>query len=669
MPHLNSQTFLARKRPPRVQIEYEVELYGAEKNIQLPFVVGVMADLSGKPEEPLLPVYDRKFLEIDADNFDERLKAMKPRVAFRVSNTLTGAGELLVDIIFENMDDFSPAAVAQKVKPLNILLSLRTQLSNLLAYIDGKPALADLITKALHDPTLLQSLASALRRENGASQEAKPAEAESQARCQSEGDNTDVSEFVSLLRKEVEPRSDRTQKAIELAIGTLAEAVLSNSDLVCEVPDKTIEAIIAEFDFQLTRQVNLIMHYEEFLTLESAWRGLRYLVDNTETDEMLKIRVMNISKKELGKTLKKFKGIAWDQSPMFKKLYEEEYGTFGGEPYGCLIGDYHFDHSPSDVELLGEIAIISAVSYTPFISGVAPSVLNMESWSELANPRDLTKIFQTPDYAAWRSLRESEDSNYLALALPSFLGRLPYGAKTVSVMEFDFEEDQGADRSLYCWVNSAYALAVNITRAFKLYGWCARILGFESGGAIEDLLVHMFPTDDGGIDTIGPTEITVTDRRALELARIGFMAFMQRKNTHIAAFIEAKSLHEPALYDDPDATRNAELSTRLPYILATCRFAHYLKCITRDKRYLFKDRTHGEAWLNQWINRYVEPDPLATELQKARRPLAGAEIVLEEVGENAGYYRAKFYLHPRYQLEGLTASQCLISMLPSPLIT
>lgn len=249
---------------------------------------------------------------------------------------------------------------------------------------------------------------------------------------------------------------------------------------------KSIQSIIASLDQKITEQLNLVLHHPDFQKLEGAWRGLHYLVNNTETDEMLKIKVLNISKNELGKTLKKFKGTAWDQSPLFKKLYEEEYGTFGGEPFGCLVGDYHFDHSPQDVELLGEMAKISASAHTPFISGVAPSVLQMESWSELANPRDLTKIFQTPEYAAWRSLRESEDSRYIGLAMPRFLSRLPYGSKTDPVEEFDFEEDtSGADSSKYTWSNAAYAMAVNINRSFKYYGWCSQIRGVESGGAVE----------------------------------------------------------------------------------------------------------------------------------------------------------------------------------------
>lgn len=475
------------------------------------------------------------------------------------------------------------------------------------------------------------------------------------------------SDFSALLNQEFKPKSDRAKEEVENAVHTLAEYVLKDTAVVSDDALNSISAIIAEIDKKLTEQVNLVIHHEDFQKLEGAWRGLHYMVNNTETDEQLKIRVMNISKKDLGKTLKKFKGTAWDQSPLFKKLYEEEYGQFGGEPFGCLVGDYHFDHSPQDVELLTQISQISAASHAPFITGLAPTTLQMDSWSELANPRDLTKIFSTPEYASWRSLRESDDSKYLGLAMPRFLSRLPYGSATDPVEEFDFEEDtESADSSKYTWSNAAYAMATNINRSFKLYGWCSRIRGIESGGAVENLPVHSFPTDDGGVDMKCPTEIAISDRREAELAKSGFMPLIHKKNSDFAAFIGAQSLHKPAEYDDPDATANANLAARLPYLFSTCRFAHYLKCIVRDKVGSFKERQDMEAWLNTWISQYVLSNPaVASEKDKARRPLAGAEVVVEEVEGNPGYYQSKFFLRPHYQLEGLTVSLRLTSKLPS----
>jgi type VI secretion system protein ImpC len=484
---------------------------------------------------------------------------------------------------------------------------------------------------------------------------------------QAEGLLLEGNEFSQLLQKEFKPKTDEAKSAVAQAVKTLAAQALEQTQLIGSDVVRSIEAIIAEIDQKLTEQINLILHKEDFQKLEGAWRGLHYLVNNTETDEMLKIRVMNISKGELGKTLKRYKGTAWDQSPLFKKVYEEEYGSFGGEPFGCLVGDYHFDHTPPDVELLGEMSKVAAAGHTPFIAGGSPTAMQMGSWQELANPRDLTKIFTTPEYAAWRSLRESDDARYLGLAMPRFLARLPYGAKTSPVDEFDFEEDTGAaDHSKYTWANSAYAMAVNITRSFKLYGWCSRIRGIESGGSVEGLPTHTFPTDDGGVDMKCPTEIAITDRREAELAKNGLMPLIHRKNSDFAAFIGAQSLHKPAEYDDPDATANANLGARLPYLFACCRFAHYLKCIVRDKIGSFKERADMQRWLQDWIMKYVDGDPAhSSETTKAQKPLAAAEVQVEEIEGNPGYYSAKFFLRPHYQLEGLTVSLRLVSKLPS----
>ncbi|MEM1185701.1 MAG: type VI secretion system contractile sheath large subunit [Planctomycetota bacterium] len=485
--------------------------------------------------------------------------------------------------------------------------------------------------------------------------------------AQAAGESFQEGEFASLLEQNFKPKSDSQKDAIESGVRTLAEQALASANLVSDDAVKSIEAMIAELDRKLSEQVNLILHNADFQSIEGTWRGLHHLVSNTETDETLKIRVLNISKKEVGKTLKKFKGAAWDQSPLFKKIYEEEFGTPGGEPYGCLMGDFFFDHSPPDVEILSGMSQIAAAAHAPFITGTSPAVMNMESWQDLSNPRDLTKIFGTAEYASWRSLRESEDSKYLGLCMPRTLARLPYGAKTAPVEEFAFEEDtDGSDHGKYSWSNAAYSMAVNINKAHKSYGWCSRIRGVESGGMVEGLPVHTFPTDDGGVDMKCPTEIAITDRREAELAKNGFMPLSHWKNTDFAVFVGAQSLHNPAEFDDPDATANAQLGARLPYLFSTCRFAHYLKCIVRDKVGSFKERADMERWLNGWIQQYVEPDPAnASEEAKARRPLAAAEVNVQEVEGNPGYYSSQFYLRPHYQLEGLSVSLRLVSKLPS----
>lgn len=491
-------------------------------------------------------------------------------------------------------------------------------------------------------------------------------DAEQATGAQAAGETLETSDFANLLQKEFKPRNERMAEEVESAVGVMASHALENTELVSDDTMKTLRAMIAKIDEKLTEQLNHVLHHEEFQELEGRWRGLHYLVNNTESDTTLKIRVLNISKKELHKTLKWYKGAAWDQSPIFKRLYEDEYGMFGGEPYGCVVGDYYFDNGPQDVELLGEMAKVGAAAHVPFISAADPGMFLMDSWQELSNPRDIGSLFSTPQHAGFRSLRDSEESRYLGLTMPRFLARLPYGEDN-PVEEFDFLEDTaGADSNKFCWANSAYAMGVNINRSFKMYGWCSRIRGVESGGAVHGLPTHTFPTDDGGVDMKCPTEVAISERREAELAKAGFMPLLHKKNTDFAAFIGAQSLHKPVVYDDPDASANANLAARLPYLFATCRFAHYLKAIVRDKVGSFKERKDMQLWLHKWIMQYVHGDPAhASDNDKARKPLAGAEVVVEDVEGNPGYYSAKFFLRPHYQLEGLTVSLRLVSKLPS----
>ena len=474
-----------------------------------------------------------------------------------------------------------------------------------------------------------------------------------------------ISDFETMLAQEFKPRTDERKTAVEAAVRTLAAQALASTHLISGDSVRAIEAIIAQIDKKLTEQVNKIIHHEDFKSLEGSWRGLHHLVFNTETDETLKIRVLNISKKDLGKTIKNFPGALWDQGPLFKKLYEEEFGTPNGEPYGCLVGDYQFDHTPPDVAILSGMAKISAAGHCPFFAAAAPTVMNMDSWQELANPRDLTKIFSSPEYAPWQALRNSDDARYLGLCMPRYLARVPYGAKTNPVESFSFEEEtEGGSHDNYVWSNAAFAMATNVARAFKLYGWCASIRGPENGGMVEGLPCHTFPTDDGGVDMKCPTEIAITDRREAELAKNGFIPLSHWKNTDYAVFMGAQSLQKPAEYDDPDATANANISARLPYLFAVSRFAHYLKTMVRDKIGSFKERDDMEKWLNTWIKKYTV-NSSASEVMKAKYPLAEAEVKVMEVPGNPGYYTSQFWLRPHYQLEGMTVSLRLVSKLPS----
>ena len=473
--------------------------------------------------------------------------------------------------------------------------------------------------------------------------------------------------FRVALKKELRPKDQAAEARIEAAVDTLSRQALESASLVSADVVKTIQAIIGQLDRKLGEQIDQILHHPDFQKLEGTWRGLQHLVTTTETDELLEIKVLHLTKDELAKSLERFEGTAWDQSPLFKKIYTAEYSTLGGHPYGCLVGDYTFDNGPRDVRMLRNIAKVAAAAHAPFIAGAAPSLFNMESWQELMNPRDLAKITATPDYASWNALRQSEDSRYICLAMPRVLARLPYGAKTMPVDGFAFEEaTDGSDHHRYAWMNAAWAMAANINRSFKLFGWCSRIRGVEAGGAVTELPVHSFPTVDGGVASMCPTEIAIDDRREAELAKLGLMPLLHKKNTDVAVFIGAQSLQKPIEYTDPHATANANLSARLPYLFAVCRFAHYLKAIARDKVGSFKERDDMQRWLQDWINLYVDGNPeFSSEIVKSQKPLRAAEVVVEDVEGNPGYYTARFYLRPHYQLEGLTASLRLVTRLPS----
>lgn len=454
-------------------------------------------------------------------------------------------------------------------------------------------------------------------------------------------------------------------EALLPAIQTLRTLTAPRPDLTRIPPRMAMERLRAEIDDALATQVNAILHHPEFQALEAAWRGLHFLVRRTDSDTLLKIRLLDIGKRELARTLRKFRGTAWDQSPLFRKIYEEEYGQFGGEPFGILVGDYLFDHHPEDVQLLADIAKIAAAAHAPFLAGAAPSLMQMETWRELANPRDLTRIFQTPEYAVWRAMRTDEDTRYIGLCMPHILARLPYGPGTDPQDDWAFSEHaDGADTTRFLWINAAYALAANITRAFALYGWCTRIRGIDGGGVVDGLVSHTFPSADGDMDRRCITEVSLSERREAELSRAGLIPLLHRKNTDLAVFVSAQSLQMPAQYADPDATANAVLSARLPYLLACCRFAQYLKCMVRDKVGSTMSRTQIADWLQNWLLDYIDGSPTtSSEEWKAAHPLAAAEVVIEERDGAPGQYEARFFLRPHYQLEGMSVTMRLVSRL------
>ena len=474
-----------------------------------------------------------------------------------------------------------------------------------------------------------------------------------------------LDQITSMMPRAVEkPRRDEL-------IRSLVEESLKGTVAFDKSITKTINRAIASIDTTMSQQLAAIMHNADFQKLEGSWRGMHHLVMNSETGAQLKIRVMNISKRELFKDLDK--AVEFDQSQIFKKIYEAEFGSPGGEPYGALIGDYEFSNHPEDVDLLGKMSQISAAGFCPFVSAASPKLLGMDSFSELSKPRDLEKIFLDETYTKWRSFRDSDDARYVVLTMPRSLARLPYGKNTKVVEEFDFEEvelDEKGDakpvpHDNYSWMNASYVLGARLTDAFAKTGWCTAIRGAENGGKVEGLPAHVFTADDGDKALKCPTEIAITDRREAELSKLGFLPLCHYKNTDYAVFFGAQTAQKAKKYDRPEATANAAISARLPYIMASSRIAHFLKVIARDKIGSFMERQDCEEWLKRWIANYVSSDPHPSDEVKARYPLAEAEIKVEEIPGAPGSYNAVAWLRPWLQLEELTASLRMVAKIPA----
>ena len=469
---------------------------------------------------------------------------------------------------------------------------------------------------------------------------------------------------VVSATKQTEP--DRAQDLVK----TLVEQALAGTVTFDKNLTRTFDHAIRAIDRQMSAQLNEIMHHPKFVKLEGSWRGLHYLVMNSETGTALKLRVMNISKRELNRDLTR--AVEFDQSQLFKKIYENEFGTPGGEPYGALIGDYEFTSHPDDIETLRLVSNVAAAAFAPFVSAAGAQMFGFQNWTELSKPRDLAKIFDTQEYQKWRGFRDSEDSRFVSLVMPRVIARLPYGEATKPIDEFGYEEApydaNGAalpmDHEQYCWTNAAYVMGARMTDSFARTGFCTTIRGAENGGKVENLPTHLFTSDDGDTDTKCPTEIGITDRREFELSNLGFLPLCHYKNTDYAVFFGAQTAQKPKKYDRPEATSNAAISARLPYIMASSRFAHYLKVMARDKIGSFMEASDCEKWLNRWINNYVNANENAGPEMKARFPLREARVEVKEIPGKPGSYNAVAYLRPWLQMEELTTSLRMVARIP-----
>jgi type VI secretion system protein ImpC len=475
----------------------------------------------------------------------------------------------------------------------------------------------------------------------------------------------------SLLEQAISATKQTERSRTEELLKTLTEEALRGTVTFSKNLTKTLTDAIGAIDAKLSQQLAAIMHAPEFVKLEGSWRGLRHLVFESETSASLKIKVLNVGKRDLFKDLDR--AVEFDQSQIFKKLYENEFGSPGGEPYGALIGDYEITNHPEDIDLLSKMSNVAAAAFCPFITAPAPELFGFESWQELSKPRDLEKIFESKEYVKWRSFRDTEDARFVTLAMPRTLARLPYGKNTAPVEEFDFEEAPAdkkghakeASHSDYCWMNAAYVMGAVMTRAFAQTGFCVAIRGAEGGGRVDNLPTHLFKSDDGDVDIKCPTEVGITDRREAELSKLGFLPLCHYKNTDYAVFFGGQSAQKPKKYDSPDATSNAAISARLPSLMATSRFAHYLKVMGRDKIGSFMEASDCAKWLDDWIKNYVNTDPNSGPETRAKYPLKDAKIEVKEIPGSPGAYHAIAHLQPWLQMEELTASLRLVARIPA----
>jgi type VI secretion system protein ImpC len=637
-------------RSPRVHITYDVEIGDAIEQRELPLVVAILSNLSGSPEKELPPIKKREFVDIDRDNFNEVMAGCMVRESITVKNMLKApVKDTSIILKFSNIDSFSPLSLVLQMDLTKELYQVRSNLRDFTAKLDGNDPLDKLMTELLSKKELQTELSTAFK-------DKKPEEFKDIAATGF------LEKLIDEMARDKAQRPYAMQLLGQFTVDLLPVTPPAEGEEPASAAQITVDKI-ANIDKQLTLQINEVLHNDKFKKLESTWRGLHFLVMNTETSTKLKLRLFNVSKQDLLRDLQK--AVEFDQSALFKKVYEEEFGTYGGDPFSFMVGDYEFGRLPAEIDLLEKISGVAASAHAPFITAADNQLFDMKNFFSLGEPRDLSKIFESAELMKWRGFRGSEDSRYVTLTLPKVLLRLPYGKETTVVEGFDFEEDvDGKDASKYLWGNSAYVLAQRITNAFAKYGWLAAIRGVEGGGLVEGLPTHTFKTPSGDVKTTCPTQVTITDRREKELNDLGFMAILHRKGSDKAAFFGGQTTNLPKKYNTDAANANARISSMLPYVLNASRFAHYIKVIMRDKVGSFLTKDNAQTYLNNWIANYVLVDDAAPQEMKASYPLRDARINVTDVPGSPGKYRAVVFLRPHFQLEELSTSIRLVAELP-----
>ena len=692
------QKKLLRVRPPRVKITYDVETGGAIEARELPFIVGIFADLSSdKPaiEKPALK--ERKFLEIDNAIFDDVMASISPGIelyyvgelldhadtgasgdAAPASGDATAASEPKkhkAALVFKQLDDFLPTQIVRRFEPLNAIFQARLALRDIQSQLEASEELEILLQETVEDSDRGNSLREAFSKAYPPGNAPKP-EDEPKLEAVLTGDLAAlVPEHLKALEGDRLVAFNRTMREVTAQLKDLVAHRAKGPAVI----SKLIDTAVADHDKRLGFVLDQVLHAPEFQKLEATWRGLHYLVSKSETGQMLKLRVLNLTRDELATELAK--AVEFDQSHIFKLIYEHEYGTLGGHPYSMLMGDYSFGRDHASMALLADIAQVAAAAHTPFIAAVSPDMFGIKEFEYLAKPRDLAQIFESPELNEWQAFRDSEDSRYVTLVLPRVLLRLPHASQAQGNQMVTFTErvqpevtlPDGAvddtlpgivDDSRCLWGNAAYVLTERITNAFTLYRWTAAIRGVEGGGLVEGLPNYTFTSPSGEISLLCPTQVTITDRREMELNKLGFIALCHRKGTNTAVFFGGQTANRPKVYLVDAATANAALSSRLPYMMAASRFAHYVKVIMRDKIGSFQTAAQVANYLNTWITQYVLLDDNAGQEAKAAYPLREARVEVTEVPGQPGSYNATMFLRPHFQLEELTASIRLVAKLP-----
>ena len=638
----------------RVRITFDVLVGDVLEKKELPFVVGVLADLSGHPRDPLVAFAQRNAIPIHRDNFNEVMEGAGPRLALRVPNKLTDSStSLAVELTFRRMDDFEPARVAEQIGPLKLLQEVRQALYQVLNSMEVKSPSGVLLDEILASTENAPAPSSGISHASAAG----PPQSEPITTAQAAARLLDrVDQALKASGSQDDSEAERLRSYFRRLLDQATKPGQPTGDV-----ESSIKRWLAEIDGSLSAQLNEVMHHPDFQKLEGTWRGLHYLVFHTETGEYLKIRVLNVSKRELIQD--QGQAVKFDQSTLFKKVHDEQYGWLGGEPYALLVSDCEFSHSPDDLNLLKKISQVAAAAHAPFVAAASPKMFGLNRFDEFVSVVELSKIFDRAEYAGWKSFRASEDSRFTALTVPRVLCRLPYGARFKRVEQFNFEESvDGPNLDKFAWTNSAWAYAARVTDAASKWGWMARIRGLEGGGRVDGLPVHTFARSDGGIAMECPAEIAVSERHEADLSNLGFLPLLHVKGASSAVFLGAQSCHKPQKYFDAGATAAAELSSKLSHLLCVSRFMHYLRIMGRDKIDVFMSAAECEGWLNDWLRSYCErPD---AETGSAERPLSDARVQIQPATGKPGWHKMVVDLVPFFQVEDQTAVLRLVTEIP-----